>query len=73
MSDDRHPRSVKLPFDFGDVVYHRAHKERLPGVVFGFFIAPGTVRIHVRWGDNLESWGEHFFCELSTEFVPSFE
>jgi hypothetical protein len=72
VSDDRHPRTVKLPFDFGDIVYHRAAREKLPGMVVGFVITPLGVKILVRWGHDL-SQDELNFFELSTEFTPSFE
>jgi hypothetical protein len=72
MSDDRHPRTVKLPFAFGDIVYHKARSERVTGYVIGFIVIPGQTKIIVKWGDDLQQ-DEHFFGELTSEFTPSYE
>lgn len=72
MNEDRHPRTVRLPFDFGDIVYHRVRKECVPGFVLGFIVVPGAVKILVRWDGDLQQ-DECFFNELTTEFTPSFE
>jgi hypothetical protein len=63
-------RSVRLPFAFGDRVYHRARNDdKIVGIVTGFVIHPNDLQIYVRWGDDLEI-GTHFFFELTTEFSP---
>jgi hypothetical protein len=72
MTEDRYPRTVRLPFDFGDVVYHRVRKERVGGFVIGFIIVPGVTKVLVKWDGDLNQ-DEHFFCELTTEFTSSFE
>jgi hypothetical protein len=72
MSDERYHRTVRLPFDFGQIVFHRIRAERVPGYVIGFIIVPGQTKILVRWGDNLDQ-DECFFGELTTEFMPSFD
>jgi len=72
MTEPRCPRTVKLPFDFGDIVYHRAAREKLPGMVVGFVVTQLGVKILVRWGHDV-SQDELNFFELSTEFAPSFE
>jgi hypothetical protein len=72
MSDVREGRSVRLPFGFGDTVYHKARIERVPGYVVGFIVVPGQTKILVRWGTDLQQ-DEHFFGELTTEFTPSFD
>jgi hypothetical protein len=69
---ERCPRTVKLPFDFGDIVYHRARGERVAGMVVGFVVLPAAMRILVRWGDDL-TIDEHSFFELSSDFTPSFD
>jgi len=62
-------RAVRLPYDFGDIVFHRAKPDRVPGMVVGFVVVPGATKILVKWSDDLGQ-GEHFFLELSTEFDP---
>ena len=71
MSADPKPatRTVRLPFDFGAVVYHRARTEKVPGVVTGFNIGPAEVVIRVTWGDDLREF-QHYFFELTTEYEP---
>ena len=72
MNETRCPRTVKLPFDFGDIVYHRVRTERVPGIVVGFVVVPSTVKILVRWGSDCSQDEVNFF-ELTTEFTPSFD
>lgn len=69
MSTDSPRRTVHLPFDFGQVVYHRARSERVAGLVIGFVVVQNDLRILVRWGDDL-CQVEHSFFELSTEYEP---
>ncbi|MGO9467911.1 MAG: hypothetical protein ACLQVF_27555 [Isosphaeraceae bacterium] len=71
MSDQRQPRTVRLPFEFGDVVYHRVCRERNPGMVVGFIVERGQIQTRVAWEDRSETL--HQFFELTTEFTPSFE
>ena len=59
-------RSVRLPYAFGDIVYHLVKKEKIAGMVVGFVVSPGGTKILVRWGDDLGQ-GEHYFMELATE------
>lgn len=62
-------RSVRLPFAFGETVYHRSRADRVAGIVTGFVIYPNDLQVYVRWGDDL-AVGTHFFFELATEFSP---
>jgi hypothetical protein len=69
MDADRSGRTVRLPFAFGEIVYHRARTEKIPGMVTGFQIRErGTVNL-VMWSDNLCE-AAHSFFELTTEFEP---
>jgi len=69
----RSPRpTVRLPFDFGDQVYHRAKTEKVPGSVVGYKIYPGNlIQVCVRWGNDL-CVCEHWLFELSSEYIPDF-
>jgi hypothetical protein len=69
VTETRSGRSVRLPFAFGERVYHRAKAEKVAGIVTGFVIHPQELQVYVRWGDNLDV-GTHFFLELTTEFQP---
>jgi hypothetical protein len=71
MSQERHPRTIRLPFGFGDTVYHRVRREKVPGMVTAYIIEGGQTQIRVRW-DNMDETVHQFF-ELATEFTPSFE
>jgi hypothetical protein len=63
-------RLEPAPFEFGDIVYHRARTEKVAGIVIATLIMPEhRVKVLVRWGDNLEVV-EHHVCELSSEFEP---
>jgi hypothetical protein len=62
-------RAVRLPYDFGDIVYHRTKKDKIPGMVIGFLIVPGVTKLLVRWGDDL-CQVEHYFFEVSSEHEP---
>jgi hypothetical protein len=65
-------RVVRLPYDFGDTVYHTVRKDKIPGLVTGFSCRPGATTINVTWGDGLREMS-HFFFELTTEFEPTIE
>lgn len=72
MDDDRGSRRlVRLPFAFGETVYHRIRTERIPGIVTGFHVRPNNVLIAITWGDSLVE-SSHYFHELSTEYEPVF-
>jgi hypothetical protein len=60
---------LRLPFAFGDRVYHRARQDRVAGLVTGFIVRPNETTITVTWGDSLNEC-VHFFFELTTEFSP---
>jgi len=62
-------RSVRLPFDFGQRVYHRARLERMPGIVVGFIVLHRDLKILVKWAEDARQ-DEHWFYELTTEFEP---
>lgn len=62
---------VRLPFAFGQTVFHRTRRERLPGMVTGFSIRPGCVYALVTWCEDLRE-AAHCVFELTTEFEPSY-
>jgi hypothetical protein len=64
-------KPVRLPYDFGDVVYHRAKADRVKGLVTGFCIRDNRILIYVTWGDTR---GEevHNQFELTSEFEQTF-
>jgi len=64
-------RVIPLPYDVGDVVYHRLADERHRGLITGIQIQPDGASYWVTWGDRHET--RHYACELSTEFVPDYE
>jgi hypothetical protein len=62
---------VRLPFEFGQAVYHRIAKEREPGLVTGFIVRScADPIVMVTWVDRAESI--HYPFELTTEYVPDF-
>ena len=65
-------RPVRLPFDFGDIVYHRVHADRKPGMVTGFIVRDATILVLVTWADNVQGEATHRPYELTTEFEPNF-
>jgi hypothetical protein len=70
VSDGRRD-APRFPFEFGEIVYHRARTEKIGGVVTGFIALKSMVKILVVWGDDLNQV-EHQFFELTTEFTPDF-
>jgi hypothetical protein len=60
-------RTVRLPFDYGQIVYHRARVEKVPGMVTGFNFRASQMWVQVTWGDNL-TVDTHCFYELTTEY-----
>jgi hypothetical protein len=71
LSDDAHKtrRTVRLPFEFGERVYHRARTDKVPGIVTGYNVGPSEIAIRVTWGDDLREF-QHYFFELTTEHEP---
>jgi hypothetical protein len=67
---DRNGRTVKLPFAFGDIVYHRSRADKVPGMVTGYTVRERGVLPLIMWSDNLCE-GQHNFYELTTEFEAS--
>jgi len=57
--------AVKLPFDFGEIVYHKVRPD-LSGMVDGFQALPGAVKARVRWGNDLFHQ-LHYAFELTTD------
>jgi hypothetical protein len=68
-ADPKPSRTVRLPFDFGQTVYHRSKPDKLAGMVTGYTICPGATMVSVTWGDDLRQFS-HYFFELTTEFEP---
>jgi hypothetical protein len=62
--------TIRLPYEFGTIVYHVARAERLAGVVIGFVVTSNGTKILVRWGSERLDQDECWFHELSTEFTP---
>lgn len=62
-------RSVRLPFEFGDVVYHRARGDKVAGLVTRYNITQRGTEVGVTWGDGLDI-GWHDFFELTEEYSP---
>ena len=70
MRDSTEPgRTVRLPYDFGDIVYHQTSTGKVRGMVIGFLVVPGATKMLIRWGDDLGQT-ENFFFELSSEHEP---
>jgi hypothetical protein len=67
---DSPKKTVRLPFEFGERVYHRLRGEDVPGMVTGFHIRVNNILIAVTWPDLQET--SHYFYELTTEFQPDF-
>jgi hypothetical protein len=64
---DRQSRTVRLPFAFGEIVYHRARTEKIPGMITGFQVRERGILNLVMWSDSLCEAGHSFF-ELTSEF-----
>jgi hypothetical protein len=64
-------KPVRLPFDFGDVVYHRSRVEPIRGIVTGFIVRDQRILVLVVWGHDLGE-GQHQLFELTSEFEPTF-
>jgi hypothetical protein len=62
-------RTVRLPFDFGQTVYHRSKSDKVAGMVTAYTICPNATMVQVTWGDDLRTFS-HYFFELTTEFEP---
>lgn len=62
---------VRLPFGFGQEVFHKSRRERSPGMVTGFSVRPGCVYVLVTWSEDLRE-SAHCVFELTSEFVPSY-
>ena len=69
--NDSPEKTVRLPFAYGDRVFHRVRKECVPGMVTGFHVRPQAVLVAVTWSDTLQEF-THYFYELTTEFQPDF-
>jgi hypothetical protein len=68
---DSPKKTVRLPFGFGEIVYMRSAKEKVPGLVTSFRIFDGLVMTCVSWTDTrIEQ--NHCFYELTTEYQPDF-
>lgn len=67
---DSPKKTIRVPFEYGEIVYHRAAAEREPGIVTGYSCRPGGVMLLVTWPDRYEKM--HYFCELTTEYLPDF-
>jgi hypothetical protein len=65
-------RTVRLPYSFGDIVYHRVKTEKLAGMVTGFSVRERGLMVCVVWADGLNESFHHFF-ELTTEFESKIE
>jgi hypothetical protein len=65
-------KPIRLPFDFGDVVYYRHRPEKIAGIVTGFIVRDGKVMVLVVWVNDLQE-GQHNLYELTTEFEPSYQ
>lgn len=62
---------VRIPFSYGDIVYHRAKSERIAGMVTGYSLFPGGMHVLVTWENDLTE-KRHYLCELAAEFEPSY-
>jgi hypothetical protein len=60
---------VRTPCETGQIVYHKARGEKIPGIVIGFVIIADLVKPLVRWSDSMEVV-EHVVDELSAEYDP---
>jgi len=61
---------IRLPYRYGQTVYHVNDRERSPGIVTGYKLRPGQLLVWVVWGHNEECC--HYTFELKTEFDPDF-
>jgi hypothetical protein len=64
-------RMIRTAYWLGDVVYLRVRTDRIPGLIAGIVIRPGTLIYIVCWGNSgAETW--HYEIELTAEYVPDF-
>ncbi len=62
---------VRLPWDFGTVVYLRVQNEPRKGMVTGYVVhGGGGFSVLVSWGDGSET--RHYALELTTEYLPDY-
>lgn len=59
---------ARLPFRYGQIVYHVTAREKKKGVVVGYQLRPGSLVVLVTWDGPAD--GYHFPFELTTEFEP---
>ena len=64
-------KTIRLPFAFGEMVYHRAASERVKLIVTGFVISEHRTTVVVTCGDDMRGATFEVY-ELTTEFEPSF-
>lgn len=64
-------KPLRLPFDFGDVVYLRHKPEKVAGMVTGFIVRENRVIVLVTWVDSRHE-EDHNVFELVEEFEPSY-
>lgn len=62
---------IELPYDYGDVVYHKTKSERVKGMVVGYTLRPSNFMVIVIWEENLEEIA-HYPVELTREFEPTY-
>lgn len=63
--------SIMVRHEIGSIVFQRIVEERYPGIVTGFIIRETAIVYLVRWPDGEEN--HHQDCELTSEFLPSYE
>jgi hypothetical protein len=62
---------LRLPYDYGQVVYHKLRAEKIAGYVTGYQAYQGGFLVCVTWEDSLTE-SPHYAYELSLEHIPDF-
>lgn len=71
MTNTTNKHEIETAYWVGDIVYMRVNQEQKPGMVTGISIRPNGFCYMVTWRGGGETY--HYECELTAEFVPTFE
>lgn len=70
-TDELPQLTIRSRFQISDVVYLKIKRECMPGMVTGIIVRDWGVAYYVTWETGDERC--HNDCELTTEFIPSFD
>lgn len=72
MPESKHQRLVTLDFGFGDVVYLRVRRDKVPGMIVSIELRPCGMSYCVTWGNEGHALS-HYAFELTAEYLPDYD